>query len=146
MSKPCIVVVGDNPRDAELLRLALDRLGEPYELVALPDGAEALRFLVNRHAGVPEPMPCLILLDVHLPKYDGLDVLTALRGGPNLRHVHIVMLASGAIRPHERLRMQKLDAVLRQKPRHFSEVLGLAADVLDLCRQHSGSQPELVVA
>ncbi|HTA45247.1 MAG TPA: response regulator [Bryobacteraceae bacterium] len=146
MSKPCIVVVGGNPRDAELLRMALDRQGEAYELVALPDGAEALRFLVNRHAGVPEPRPCVILLDVHLPKYDGLDVLTAVRREPNLRHVDIVMLASGAVRRQESVRMQKLDAVFRQKPRHFSEVLDLAGEVMDLCRQHRESRPETSVA
>lgn len=146
MSKPCIVTAGDNPRDAELLRLALDRRGEAYELVALSDGAEALRFLVHTNTGVPEPRPCVILIDVHLPKFDGLDVLAAVRREPTLKHVHVVMLASGAVRREESVRMQSLDAIFREKPRHFSEVLDLASAVMDLCRQHRESQPESIVA
>jgi CheY-like chemotaxis protein len=146
LSKPYIVTVGDNPRDAELLRLALDRTGEAYELVALSDGAEALRFLVHTNMDVREPQPCVILIDVHLPKYDGLDVLAAVRGEPNLKHVHVVMLASGTVRREESARMQSLDAIFQEKPRHFSEVLDLASAVMDLCRQHRASQPESIVA
>ena len=43
MGKPIIVMIEDNPADVELLRIAFDRLNEPYELVTLDDGEEALR-------------------------------------------------------------------------------------------------------
>jgi CheY-like chemotaxis protein len=135
MNKPCIVMIEDNPGEVELLRLALDQQGEPYDLVVFPDGAAALKFVYQRHAGVREPAPCAVLLDVHLPKYDGLEVLAALRREPLLRHIPVVMLSSGEIRTEEEDRIQALDAVFRQKPSHFSGVLQLAADVLELCKK-----------
>ena len=135
MGKPIIVMIEDNPADVELLRIAFDRLNEPYELVTLDDGEEALRFIHNRHSRGAEPEPCVILLDVHLPKYDGLEVLAALKREPKFQHIHVVMLASGDIRPDEHTAIGRLGAMFRQKPRRFAEVLELATDVLELCRK-----------
>jgi hypothetical protein len=56
------VIVDDNPADIELLRIALDEHGALYELSALRDGAEALRFVEERYTDVREPDPCVILL------------------------------------------------------------------------------------
>lgn len=58
MSTPQILIVQDNPADIDLLRMALDQLQEPYEIVALKDGAEALRFVRGRYSGIGEPEPC----------------------------------------------------------------------------------------
>lgn len=133
MSKPHILIIEDNPLDIEVLRLALDRLAEPYELIVLADGAEALRFVRKHHAG-QEPEPCVILLDMHLPKYDGLEVLEALKNEPGLREIYVVMLVSGAVRSQEKARIESLGATLREKPRDFTECLELAADAMDMCR------------
>lgn len=135
MNKPLIVFIEDNPGDIELLRMALEQQNAPYELIALADGAEALRFVSEFHSATREPQPCVILLDVHLPKYDGLEVLAALRRQERLRNVHVVMLASGGVRNSEQIRIQHLDAQFRQKPRTFREVEQLAIDVLDLCKR-----------
>lgn len=135
MNKPCIVMIEDNPGEVELLRIALDQQGEPYDLMVFADGAEALQFVSERHADVREPAPCAMLLDVHLPKYDGLEVLAAVRREPRLRHMPVVMLSSGAVRPQDEARIRILDAVFRQKPGRFADVLQLAADVLELCRK-----------
>jgi CheY-like chemotaxis protein len=134
MSKPHILIIEDNPQEVELLRMALDRLAEPYELIVLADGAEALRYVRLYHAGIPEPEPCVILLDIHLPKYDGLEVLDALKREPGLREIGVVVLASGAVRSQERIRIEKMGATLRQKPGDFTGCLELAADAMDLCK------------
>jgi CheY-like chemotaxis protein len=133
MSIPYIVIVDDNPADIELLRFALNEVGEPYDLVALQDGAEALQFVQERYLEISEPHPCVVLLDFHLPKYDGLEVLAALKRQPSLRHIHVVVLTSGALRPTDEAKIQSLGALFREKPRHYSEVLLLAADILELC-------------
>ncbi|MBV8847647.1 MAG: response regulator [Bryobacterales bacterium] len=134
MSQPYIVIVEDNPADIELLRIALDHHREPYELVALTDGEEALRFVKERSPANLEPEPCIILLDFHLPKLDGPEVLAAVKREPSLRHVHVMMLTSGGVRPQEQARVESMGATFRLKPRNFSEVLALAADILALCK------------
>jgi CheY-like chemotaxis protein len=134
MSKAQIVIVEDNPGDVDVLRMALDGLGEDYELAVLSDGAEALRFVQQKHAGVKEPDPCVILLDLHLPKYDGIEVLEALRREPSLKHVHVMILTSGPPLPREEAAMRRLGAIFRQKPSSLDEVGVLAAEVMELCK------------
>ena len=136
MSNPRILVIEDNPGDVEILKIALNRQEEPYELVVLSDGAEALRYMEDhRQSGQGEPDPCVVLLDVHLPKYDGLEVLAALRQDPKLSHVQVIMLASAAVLPREEASILHMDAVFRTKPRTFQEVLALAAEVIELCKR-----------
>jgi len=74
-----IVVIEDNPADVDLLRYALDRQGEAYELEVLGDGEQALQFVHEHRTGKRDPEPCVIILDLHLPKYDGLEVLRAIK-------------------------------------------------------------------
>jgi CheY-like chemotaxis protein len=114
---------------------ALDRHGEAYELVILSDGAQALRFIEERQAGARDPEPCVILLNVHLPKYDGLEVLAAVRNTPSFRHIQVVMWSSGEVRPGEEAEIQSQGAIFRQKPRDFAEVQQLAAEVFELCKR-----------
>jgi len=134
MSHPYIVIVDDNPADIELLRIALDQHGESYQLAALTDGEEAVRFVKERSPANREPDPCVILLDFHLPKLDGPEVLAAVKREPSLRHVHVMMLTSGGVRPQEQVKVENMGATFRLKPRNFAEVLALAADVLRLCK------------
>ena len=133
--KPCVVIIEDNPGDVDILRIALDRQQEPYDLVALSDGAEALGFVQSRRAGAREPEPCVILLNVHLPKYDGLEVLAALRNEPSLNHVQVVMLSSGDVRPGEEAVIRSWGAEFRQKPTQLSEAHQLGAEIFELCKK-----------
>ena len=139
MSKAYIVMIEDNPAEVTLLRMALEQHQEPFELAVLSDGAEALRFVSERHTAIrsvkhSEEEPCVVLLDLHLPKYDGLEVLAAMRREPRLSHIPVVILTSGEVRPEEAAKIRSHGALFREKPRQFSEVLQLAADVLELCK------------
>lgn len=135
MSKPQILIVQDNPADIDLLRMAFEQLQESYEIVTLKDGAEALRFVQGRYTGVDEPEPCVILLNLYLPKYDGIEVLRALRKEPNLEHVQVVMVTAAALPKREVAEIDRMGATMRQKPRQFSEVLELARYLLELCKK-----------
>ncbi|WP_295538835.1 response regulator [uncultured Pseudacidovorax sp.] len=95
MLKP-ILLVEDDKRDLELTLMALERSQLANEVITLRDGAQALAYLnqegefADRAAG----NPAVILLDLKLPKVDGLEVLEQVRANPALRSVPVVMLTS----------------------------------------------------
>lgn len=91
-----ILLVEDNPNDIELTLAALESSQLANEIVICRDGAEALDFIYRR--GVHEKRqaqdPAVVLLDLKLPKVDGLEVLAKIKGDPVTRQVPVVMLTS----------------------------------------------------
>ena len=95
MLKP-ILLVEDNPNDLELTLIALAKSQLANEVVVVRDGAEALDYLNRRgeYAGRPVGNPAVVLLDLKLPKVDGLEVLKEIRATDVLRAMPVVMLTS----------------------------------------------------
>ena len=91
-----ILLVEDSPRDAELILDALGGHQLANEVVHVRDGAEALDYLYRRgeFASRPDGQPALMLLDLKLPKVDGLEVLRQIKGDASLRVIPIVMMTS----------------------------------------------------
>ena len=91
-----ILLVEDNPKDLELTLVALERGRLANEVVIARDGAEALDYLYCRgpHEGRPSGHPAFILLDLKLPKVDGLQVLETIKSDATLRQIPVVMLTS----------------------------------------------------
>jgi len=91
-----IVLAEDNPNDVELTLAALSEINLANEVVVVRDGAEALDYLFrrNEYAGRAPGNPAVMLLDLKMPKMDGLDVLRALKADDQLRTIPIVMLTS----------------------------------------------------
>ena len=91
-----ILMAEDSRNDVELTLAALSehRLANHVDVVR--DGAEALDYLYRRgsYAGRPEGNPALVLLDLKMPKVNGLDVLRQVKSDPALRTIPIVMLTS----------------------------------------------------
>ena len=129
---PRIIVIEDNPADVRLLRYALDETAEKYELEVLSDGEEALRF-VRQCASSNGPDPCLIVIDLHLPKYDGAAILSAIRQEPAVAHVRVAVLTTIAS-PEEELAIRALGVDLyRNKPHELDELKELAQEILRIC-------------
>jgi CheY-like chemotaxis protein len=128
-----ILLVDDNTADVSLLRMALNEQEEEYDLEVLRSGEDALRFIEDRRTDAAEPDPCVILLDLHLPRFDGLAILQAIRQSPELAHIHVVVL-SGFASPAERERIATLGAVYVQKPFQLSEFVELGARVMAICK------------
>ncbi len=91
-----ILLVEDNPKDLELTLAALERSQLANEVVVARDGAEALDWLFARgpHENRNSGDPAVVLLDLKLPKVDGLQVLEKVKSEPDLKHVPIVMLTA----------------------------------------------------
>jgi len=91
-----ILLVEDSIRDAELILDALEGNKLANEIVHVRDGAEALDYLYRRgpFANRSDDHPALLLLDLKLPKVDGLEVLRQIKGDPALRMIPVVMMTS----------------------------------------------------
>ena len=133
MSIPRILVIEDNLADIFILRHAFDAVGEPYVLEVLTDGEAALAFVAQHRDGAREPEPCIILLDLHLPKYSGVEVLAAIRREPPLSHIRVVILTSRAS-PQEEKEITDMGGVCRFKPSSLDEMKQLACELMDLCK------------
>jgi CheY-like chemotaxis protein len=91
-----ILIVEDDPRDVELTLTALDEYKLANEVVITRDGKEALDYLYCREQfdSRPEENPAVILLDLKLPKVDGLEVLQQIRSDKRLKMIPVVVLTS----------------------------------------------------
>lgn len=96
MSLRRILLVDDSDRDIELALDALEQNHLANEVVALHDGAEALDYLYRsgRFEARTDGDPAVVLLDLKMPKVDGIDVLRRIKGDPALRHIPIVIMTS----------------------------------------------------
>lgn len=95
MAKP-ILLVEDNPHDLELTLHALSKHRLGNEVVVARDGEEALDYLFGRgrFEGRQEGLPSLIMLDLKLPKIDGIEVLKTIRSTPALAQLPVVMFTA----------------------------------------------------
>jgi CheY-like chemotaxis protein len=133
VSIPTILVIEDNVADVFLIRHALDEQGEAYRLEVLPDGEAALGFVAEHRSGARQHDPCVILLDLHLPKFNGIEVLTAIRQEPILTHIHVMVLTTMAS-PADHAQVIELGGICREKPLHLEGISMLAAEILALCK------------
>jgi CheY-like chemotaxis protein len=90
------LLVEDNPKDIELTLAALAKCQLANDIVVTRDGADALDYLYrnNAHAKRAVGDPAVVLLDLKLPKVDGLEVLERLKSDPQRRQIPVVMLTS----------------------------------------------------
>lgn len=100
MNQGAILLVEDNSDDVELAQLAFQRNGISNELIIATDGAEALDYLFGSgvHSGRDvTQLPALILLDLKLPKVNGLDVLRQIRSNSNTKMLPVVILTTSQV-------------------------------------------------
>lgn len=97
-----ILLVEDNPQDAELTIRALKKYNLSNKMVHLKNGAEALDFLFSRgeYAGhMMMTIPKIILLDLKMPKINGLEVLREIKSHEKLKVIPVVVLTSSSEDP-----------------------------------------------
>lgn len=91
-----VLIADDDPNDVELTLSALSRNNLANEVMVVKDGVEAVEYLQRKGAfsGHSEGNPAVILLDLKMPRMDGLEVLKFLKLDPQLRSIPVVMLTS----------------------------------------------------
>jgi CheY-like chemotaxis protein len=89
-----ILLVEDSLTDVDLTKRALARHRVANPVVVARDGEEALAYLPRWEAG--EPLPAVILLDLHLPKVDGLQVLSQIKSHPQFCTIPVVVLTTSS--------------------------------------------------
>jgi two-component system, response regulator len=96
MQQAAILLVEDNPDDAELTLLAFKNSRITNEIVVARDGAEAIDCLfgTGEHAAKPPGLPALVILDLNLPKVPGIEVLKRIRSNPRTALLPVVMLTT----------------------------------------------------
>ena len=114
MSRKRVLVIDDNSDDILLLKIAARRTAAPIELSIVKNGQAAIEYL-QRHEGsvqnAENPLPDLVLLDIHLPKCDGFEVLRWIRKRPDLRALKVFMW-TGSEDPTHRKLAKELEADL----------------------------------
>ena len=122
-----ILLVEDNPMDVDLTLRAFKRrrLTNPVEVAR--DGEEALAWIPRWEAG--EPLPAVILLDLKLPRIDGLEVLRQLKAHPKFRRIPVVMLTTSSENQDVRMAYTLGANSYIVKPVNFEKFLEVAAQI-----------------
>lgn len=93
MDSKIILLIEDNPSDIELTKRAFKKNNITNEIVVMEDGQDALDYLLNPSSPL-EQLPMLTLLDLKLPRIDGLEVLHRIRSDSRTRRLPVVVLTS----------------------------------------------------
>ena len=125
-----ILVIEDNPMDVRLLRIALEKVRDwPIAVTVAADGEEAINYLLDGETLKPD----LVILDLNLPKRDGLEVLQLIRITDYLYGLPVVMLSSS---PEDVVKAKIANAHMEAelyltKPASVSEFFGIGAMLRD---------------
>jgi chemotaxis family two-component system response regulator Rcp1 len=95
---PDLLLVDDNPADVALVLEALAGSKYRSQMNSVGDGVEAMNFLNHRERYLNAIRPDLVILDLNLPKKGGLAVLAAMKAGPELRRIPIVIFSTSELR------------------------------------------------
>lgn len=91
-----IVIAEDDPGHATLIRKNLERAGLENDIIHLMDGQETLDYLYKRHKEIERPngVPIILLLDIKMPRVDGIEVLRRMKQDSELRKVPVIMITT----------------------------------------------------
>jgi CheY-like chemotaxis protein len=89
-----LLLVEDNPDDMEMTLHVLKKYNLTNQIKVVRDGAEALEFLLGGDSNAPPSFPKVVLLDLKLPKVNGIEVLEKIRADPRSRALPVVVLTS----------------------------------------------------
>src|SRR5579863_9118560 len=129
---PEVLLADDNPSDVYLIREALREHAVDCMLRVVSDGKDALGVITGETENAEAGSISLIILDLNLPRHDGIEILQKLRESANLGHVPVVVLTSSDS-PRDRVLANELGATrYLRKPSNLDEFLSLGAVFKDL--------------
>ncbi len=132
MNKVTILLVEDSPDDVELAMRALRKQHLLNDVIRAEDGAEALDFMYGRgrfEGRDVREQPKLVLLDLKLPKVNGLEVLAVIKSDAGLKHIPVVMLTSSREDPDIRQAYELGANSYIVKPVDFEQFLAAVSEI-----------------
>jgi CheY-like chemotaxis protein len=135
-----VLVVEDNPDDIRILRRALSRNALVLIAHIARDGQEALNYLLHEgeyKEGDPEPPPDLILLDLNLPRVNGIEVLKRVRSSDSLSSIPVVMFTSSSREEDVTSSYKSGTNTYIQKPVEFEDYQRAIAVLEEYWAQHA---------
>jgi CheY-like chemotaxis protein len=136
---PEVLLADDNPSDVYLIREALREHSVDCDLRVASDGKDAIDIISGQRADIKVSDLSLIILDLNLPRHDGIEILQRLRESSNV-HVPVVVLTSSDS-PRDRLMATDLGAArYLRKPSNLNEFLELGAIFKELLGQATKSR------
>jgi DNA-binding response OmpR family regulator len=121
MKQVDVLLIEDNPNDAQLAIEFLKEAHLPFRVIVASDGEKAMTFLGNLKGTSEEHRPSLVMLDIKLPKKDGFEVLSEMRNNRDLASIPVIML-TGSNQESDKERAMSLGADLYcLKPKDIKE-------------------------
>ena len=129
-----ILLVEDNPADAGLVRQALDEHRLEYTLHIISDGEQAIKFLnmLDRNANAPQLD--LLVLDMHLPKRNGEEILKRLRSTERYAQTPVIVMTGGDSRSLEEKAIKHAAISFFRKPSRLYEFMQLGSIIENVLR------------
>jgi CheY-like chemotaxis protein len=125
-----ILCVDDDPDDLELLTKALEMVDDQYKVIEAQDGTDALAKLWKMHN--ESKLPCLIVLDINMPRMDGKETLVALQNQDNFHKIPVVVFSTSSS-SLDKLFFSKKNVELITKPINFENLVNVAKKLLSYC-------------
>lgn len=130
LTENIVLYADDDLDDLQFIKDAFSRYSDNVELVTVSDGFEAISFLNN--IPVDQPVPCLIILDINMPRLDGKEALKIIRETERFEKVPAILFTtSSQVRDKEFAK--KYNAGFRTKPIEYSELDIIAGHFIEYC-------------
>jgi CheY-like chemotaxis protein len=131
-TKHLIVCIDDDHEDVEMLKDAFRKLSVDYEFVQATDGELGLKLL--RDLSAKNEQPCLIVLDINMPRMDGRETFIALKKDPVLSEIPTVIFSTSSS-PMDKMFFSKKNAEYFVKPIDFNKLSNVAGTFLKMCEE-----------
>ena len=133
-----LILIEDNEGDIGLLHEALEEAGLSYELIAFADGADAISYIQSASTEIALAAD-LVLVDLNLPKVEGLDVVAALRRTPGWQRTPVVVLTS-SVSPRDRERVEEYGVAQHIiKPADLDDYLRIGSTIREILESRGRS-------
>jgi CheY-like chemotaxis protein len=130
-----VLLAEDNLPDALLVREAIKKEDLPVEVYTVADGEQALEFMERAEKDPDAPSPHVLLLDLNLPKVDGIEVLRKIRASERFRDMPVIVVTSSDS-PADRSESARLGAGYFRKPPVYLEFLKIGVTLRRFLEAH----------
>jgi CheY-like chemotaxis protein len=133
MSPPSVLIVDDNPNDIDMVRIAFEMRDAVVQIDAVAQSDQAV---IRLHQAVAERRsPDLIILDRHMPRIDGYEVIAAMKGDGLIDHIPVVMLSSSHLALDEQRCVHAGAQAFFRKPESLEELMVLSEHLCTYLRR-----------